>query len=392
MIEVADILRLHGPSYRGHHCPLPSQQKVLDDLVRCRTAACGGHLWRCERQECGYEQYSYHSCGNRHCPKCHGQQTERWLEQQRERLLPCAYYFVTFTLPAGLRALAYAHQKAIYGLLLSSAAAALQKLAWDPQYVGAQLAILAVLHTWRRDLLDHPHVHLLVSAGGLSADGQQWVHPKNPAFLVPGFALSQIFKGKFRAGLKKLGLLNQVLWAVWQQNWNVQIQHAGRGEKVLQYLGRYAFRIAISNSRLERFENGQVTFTYRDSQTQEIKHPTLSAQEFIRRFLRHVLPKGFVKVRSYGLGSSTNSHKLQKARTLLEPTQSGLANSGELTPSADPLLQDSSLDSPALLCPKCKIGHLVWVRELLPQRTAGPEPWLAKARGRDFSAEQPRGP
>ena len=316
MIEVADILRLHGPSYRGQHCLLPSQHKVLEDLVRCRTAACGGHLWQCERQECRYEQYSYHSCGNRHCPKCHGQQTERWLEQQRQQLLPCAYYFLTFTLPAGLRALAYAHQKALYGLLLHSAAAALQKLARDPQYVGGQLAILAVLHTWKRDLLDHPHVHVLATAGGLSADGQQWVHPKNPAFLVPGFALSQIFKGKFRAGLKKLGLLNQVLWAVWQQNWNVQIQHAGRGEKVLQYLGRYAFRIAISNSRLERFENGQVTFTYRDSQTQEIKHPTLSAQEFIRRFLRHVLPKGFVKVRAYGLWSATQSAKLQKARAL----------------------------------------------------------------------------
>src|SRR5438105_6371937 len=390
MIEVADILRLHGPAYRAAHCLLPSQQKVLEDLVRCRTPACGGHLWQCDLQDCGYQQYSYHSCGNRHCPKCHGQQTQRWLEQQRERLLPCAYYFVTFTLPAALRALIYAHQKALYGLLLHSAAAALQKLAWDPQYVGGQLAMLAVLHTWKRDLGDHPHSHLLFSAGGLSADGQQWVHPKNPAFLVPGFALSQIFKGKFRAGLKKLGFLNQVAAVVWQQNWNVQIQHAGRGEKVLQYLGRYAFRIAISNSRLERFENGEVSFGYRDNKTRQHKQLTLSAQEFIRRFLRHVLPKGFVKVRSYGLASSTNSHKLQKARTLLEPTQSGLANSGQFRPLAPPVPQDSSPNSPALLCPKCKLGHLIWVRQLLPQRSA--MPWPPKPRQRDFSAEQPRGP
>jgi hypothetical protein len=191
MIEVADILRLHGSAYQQANFLLPSQAKVLQDLVRCRTAASGGHLHECDR--CGHQLYSYHSCGNRHCPKCHAAQTERWLQKQRQRLLPCPYYFLTFTLPAPLRALVYAHQKALYGLLLSSAAAALQKLAWDPKYVGGQLAILAVLHTWRRDLLDHPHVHVLASAGGLSREGQQWVHPKNPAFLVPGFALGIIF-------------------------------------------------------------------------------------------------------------------------------------------------------------------------------------------------------
>jgi hypothetical protein len=286
---------------------------------------------------------------------------------------------LTFTLPAQLRALVYAHQKVLYALLLSSAAAALQKLAWDPKYVGGQLAILAVLHTWRRDLLDHPHVHVLASAGGLSREAQQWVHPKNPAFLVPGFALGKIFKGKFKAGLKKLGLLNQVPAVVWRPpcprlsarpGWNVQIQHAGRGEKVLEYLGRYAFRIAISNSRLEKFDNGQVTFAYRDNKTHAIKHPTLPAQEFIRRFLRHVLPKGFVKVRSYGLGSSTQKEKLEKARTLLAIAQP------EVTPSTELLLPraiDLAPQPPAAqLCPHCKIGHLVLVASLLPQRTRGP--------------------
>ena len=377
MIEVADILRLHGSAYQQANFLLPSQAKVLQDLVRCRTAASGGHLHECDR--CGHQLYSYHSCGNRHCPKCHGAQTERWLQKQRQRLLPCPYYFLTFTLPAQLRALVYAHQKALYALLLSSAAAALQKLAWDRQYVGGQLAILAVLHTWRRDLLDHPHVHVLASAGGLSREGQQWVHAKNPAFLVPGFALGKIFKGKFKAGLKKLGLLNQVPASVWhppasgasaRPGWNVQIQHAGRGDKVLEYLGRYAFRIAISNSRLEKFENGQVTFAYRDNKTQELKHPTLPAQEFIRRFLRHVLPKGFVKVRSYGLVSSTQKEKLEKARTLLAIAQP------EVTPSTELLLHRDADLAPrppaAQLCPHCKIGHLVLVASLLPQRTRGP--------------------
>lgn len=374
MIEVADILRRHGPAYRQEYLLLPSQQKVLRDLVRCRTAACGGQLYQCDR--CGYEHYSYHSCGNRHCPKCHGQQTQRWLEQQRERLLPCAFYFVTVTLPAQLRALVYARQKALYGLLLKSAAASLQKLAWDTHYVGGQLAMLAVLHTWRRDLGDHPHVHLLVSAGGLSRDGQSWVSAKNPAFLMPGYAVSKIFKGKFKAGLKKLGALNQVPPAVWQRPWkNVQIQHAGRGEKVLDYLGRYAFRIAISNSRLERFENGQVTFGYRDRKTQEQKHPTLSAEEFIRRFLRHVLPKGLVKVRSYGLWSGVNGDKLKKARALLTP-EPPAPQAPALRAEAQP---PASTQSPPR-CPQCESGHLIWIASLLPQHSAPLERWPQQTR------------
>jgi hypothetical protein len=379
MIEVADILRRHGPDYQQQHQLLPSQKRVLEDLVNCRTQACGGHLYECDH--CGHLHYSYHSCRNRHCPKCHGQQTQRWLEQHQQRLLPCSYYLLTFTLPAGLRTLAYANQKALYGLLLSSASAALQKLAWDPKYIGGQPAILAVLHTWTRALLDHPHAHLLVSAGGLSADGQQWVHPKNPAFLVPCFALSKIFQGKFKAGLKKLQLLGQVPAWVWKQKWVVHCQHAGSGEKVLDYLGRYVFRIAITNSRLESFANGQVTFRYRDNRTQQLKHLALSAEEFIRRFLRHVLPKSFVKVRSYGLWSARNQAKLEKARELLDPPKPISSILGQPTPppdsTPDSTVNTSSPQSEAAadqprLCPCCKTGHLVWVRELLPQHTRGP--------------------
>lgn len=365
MIEVADILRCHGPAYRTHHSLLPSQQKVLADLVRCRTAACGGQLYQCDR--CGHSHYSYHSCGNRHCPKCHRAQTERWLEKQRPRLLPCAYYFLTFTLPAPLRALVYAQQKKLYGLLLHCAAAALQKLAKDPRYVGGQLAILAVLHTWRRDLLFHPHAHLLASAGGLSSDGQHWVAAKNPAFLVPGFALSKIFRGKFKAGLKRLGLFHHVPAAVWQHDWNVHLQHAGRGEKVLDYLARYAFRVALSNSRLQKFEHGQVTFGYREAKTQQPRQCTLSAESFIERFLRHVLPKGFVKVRSYGLWSANGKRKLQQARTLLQ-TQTVSTDPPSLamhptTPAPGPSLP---------LCPHCQTGHLHLIASLLPQRTRAP--------------------
>jgi Putative transposase/Transposase zinc-binding domain len=366
MIEVADILRLHGPAYRQQHCLLPSQQKVLEDLVRCRTAAAGGQLYRCDR--CGQEHYSYHSCRNRHCPKCHAQQTERWLAVHQRRLLACDYYLLTFTLPQGLRALTYANQKALYSLLMSSARAALQRLCWDPKYVGGQLAILAVLHTWTRALLYHPHVHLLVSGGGLSRDGQRWVAARHPAFLVPGYALSKIFRGKFRAGLKKLGLLASLPNQVWSQNWVVHCQHAGRGQKVLEYLGRYVFRVAIVNSRLERFENGSLTFRYRDNRTHQIEHRTLCAEEFLRRFLSHVLPRGLVKVRSYGLWSANNSDKLDKARGLLagaapQPPATSLQIASSL-----PSLTDGS----AMLCPQCKIGHLIWLQRLLPQRTRAP--------------------
>src|SRR5580765_173079 len=379
MIEVADILRRHGPDYQRQYSLLPGQQKVLADLVHCRTEACGGHLYECDH--CGHLHYSYHSCRNRHCPKCHGQQTQDWLEKRQPRLLPCSYYLLTFTLPAGLRALAYANQKALYGLLLSTASAALQKLAWDPKYVGGQLAILAVLHTWTRALLDHPHAHLLVSAGGLCADGQQWVHPKNPAFLVPGFALSQIFAGKFKTGLKKLQLLGQVPASVWKQEWVVHCRHAGSGEKALDYLSRYVFRIAITNSRLESFENGQVTFRYRDNRTQQIQHVTLRAEEFIRRFLRHVLPKGLVKVRSYGLWSARHQAKLEKARQLLEPPKPISSRLGQPTPPPDVAPDSTPNISPPQteaaggqppFCPCCNVCHLIWVRELLPQHTRGP--------------------
>lgn len=365
MIEVADILRLHGQAYAQTHALLPSQQKAMGDLQRCRSPACGGQVWRCDHELCDYTHYSYHSCNNRHCPKCHGQQTKRWLEKQRGHLLDCGYYFLTFTVPAGLRGLVYARQKLLYGLLLQSAAAALQKLAWDPQYVGGQLAILGVLHTWRRDLLFHPHVHLLASAGGLSVNGQSWMPPKNPAFLVPGYALSKIFRGKFRAGLKRLGLLDQLDPSFWNQKWNLQIQHAGRGDKVLDYLGRYAFRVAISNSRLECFQNARVTFGYRDNKTHQPKHLTLAAENFIERFLLHCLPKGFVKVRSYGLWHPNAARKFQSAKSLLAP------------PAPSPAAQERPIDPSAALpatklCPKCKIGHLFLSASLLPQRTRAP--------------------
>ncbi len=269
MLEVADIVRAAGPEVCQRLAVLPSQQRALQAILQCRTPALGGQVYGCEH--CGALLYSYHSCGNRHCPKCHGQRTERWLQKQRARLLPCPYYLVTFTLPAELRALARCQQKIVYSLLLGAAARSLQKLCADPQWMGAQPSLTGVLHTWTRAMLYHPHAHFLVSAGGLSEDGQTWLPAKNPAFLVPVQALSKIFRAKMRDGLRAAGLLHQVPAQVWQQPWVVHAQHAGRGDKVLEYLGRYVFRIAISQSRLESLQDGQVTFRYRDNQSQQIK-------------------------------------------------------------------------------------------------------------------------
>jgi len=369
MLEVADIFRLHGAAYRarfGDHL-LPSQARALQDIQACRTAHFGGHLKQCDH--CGRKVYAYHSCGNRHCPKCHRDQTERWLSKQRARLLPCPYYLVTFTLPNELRTLAFGHQKKVYGLLMRCAAAALQKLAADPRYLGGRLGCLGVLHTWTRAMLYHPHVHLLVTAGGLSADGSQWIQPKNPAFLVPVRALSVLFRAKMRAALKKAGLLDQVPPRVWKKNWVVHCQPAGSGQKVLDYLGRYVFRVAISNSRLERIDNGQVTFRYRDNRSQQIRRVTLPALEFIRRFLQHVLPRGCAKVRYYGIWSGSCRRQLTQARAQLRtplPTASAQSVPDAPPPERPPLAR------PPARCPHCRIGQLIVMEVLPPQRKVPP--------------------
>ena len=317
MLEVADIFREAGPAYRERYGSnmLPSHLAAMEAIEACRTEAMGGHLRECD--SCHQRQYSYHSCRNRHCPKCHGDKTRRWLEDQRARFLDCSYYLVTFTLPAELRPVAKSHQKLVYGLLMREAAASLTKLALDPRFLGAKPAMIAVLHTWTRAMLFHPHVHILATAGGLSPDLASWVEPKNPRFLVPDRALSKIFRAKVRDALDQGSLLGRVPTDVWRNPWVVDCKHAGDGTKVLDYLGRYIYRIAIANSRIERYEDGEVTFRYKDNKTQHVKRCHLTGEQFIGRFLQHVLPRGFIKVRHYGLYSSASSKKLERARTLL---------------------------------------------------------------------------
>lgn len=376
MLEVADIVRRHGAAYRAR-CGKglgPEHRHALRDIQACRTPACGGHVHQCE--QCGHTVYAYHSCRNRHCPKCHRAQTERWLAAQRARLLPCPYYLLTFTLPKELHALARLHPKKVYGLLMKSAAAALQTLARDPRYVGGRLGCLAVLHTWTRALLYHPHVHLLVTAGALSGDGTQWLAAKHPAYLVPVQALSVIFRAKLGAALKKARLLGPVPPAVWQKRWVVHCQPAGRGDTVVDYLGRYIFRVAIPNSRLERLQDGQVTFRYRDNRTQEIRRVTLPAVEFLHRFLQHVLPRGCTKVRYYGLWSPTCRERLERARTLLSapPTSASSAEPPATTrePAAIPPSASPASPPRPARCPHCQMGRLLLVEVLRPHRSRSP--------------------
>lgn len=368
MLEVADIVRLHGAAYCARYGPTltPGQRRALRDMQACRTPALGGHVYACDH--CAQPRYAYHSCRNRHCPKCHREQTTRWLAQQRGHLLPCAYFLLTFTLPAALRALARDHPKTVYGLLMQCAAAALQKLAADPRHLGGRLGGVAVLHTWTRALLYHPHVHLLVTAGGLAANGTAWLASRYPTYLVPVQALSPIFRGKMRAALTTAGLLAQVPPAVWQQDWVVHCQPAGRGDQVLDYLGRYVLRVAITNSRLEALEQGQVTFRYRDNRTQELRRVTLPAVEFLHRFLQHVLPPGCTKVRYYGLWSPTCRGQLAQARRLL----GAAAPAAAVAPAARPPSPPLAVGPPPRRCPACRIGTLRLVEVLRPHRSRSP--------------------
>ena len=360
MLEVADIVRAAGPEVCERLAALPSQQRALQAILQCRTPALGGQVYGCE--QCGALHYSYHSCGNRHCPKCHGQRTERWLQEQRARLLPCPYYLVTFTLPAQLRPVARCQQKIVYSLLLGAAARSLQKLCADPRWMGGQPSVTGVLHTWTRALLYHPHAHFLVSAGGLSQDGQTWLPAKNPAFLVPVQALSKIFRAKIRDGLRAAGLLHQVPAQVWHQPWVVHAQHAGSGDKVLEYLGRYVFRIAISQSRLESLEDGQVTFRYRDNQSQQIKQVHLPAAQFVQRFLQHVLPQGLPKVRHYGLAASACQDRQAAALALLSTAPPSASDASALqAKSLQAQADGAAATAPSWLCPHCRIGRLVWL-------------------------------
>jgi len=336
-LEVADIVRAAGNSFleqQQAHLAWP-HRKVLDAIVRCRTAALGGHRDQCVR--CGHQAISFNSCRNRHCPKCQGNARAKWLAARSAELLPVSYFHVVFTLPHELSALVLQNKRLLYDLLFRTSAATMLELARDPRHLGADIGFLGVLHTWGQNLEHHPHVHYIVPAGGLALDGSRWIDSSR-RFFLPVHALSRVFRGKFVAGLKQLvaegklqfhgsqqhlaapGCFADLLRQLHRQDWVVYAKPPfGGAEHVLNYLARYTHRVAISNHRLVAFENGSVSFRWRDyAHGGKKKLMTISAHEFLRRFLLHVLPGGLVRIRHFGLfANRRRGAALERCRALL---------------------------------------------------------------------------
>ena len=370
MPDMAEVLQLYGRDYlhRFGQDLLPSHRRAMQDILQCRTEALGGQLLQCDH--CGQEHYVYHSCRNRSCPKCHHHDTEVWLAERRQELLPVPYFHVVFTLPQELRELVRRHQQDLYDILLRAAAQALIKLAADPHYVGGLIGVLCVLHTWTRTLVYHPHVHCLVPAGGVSADRTEW-RPSRTSYLVPVHALAKLFRGLFLDLVRQERPDLTLPEVVWTKGWVIYCKPTTQGrEQVLKYLGRYVHRIALTNPRLLSIADGQVCFRYQDSQDQRWKTMTLPAHEFIRRFLQHVLPQGFHKVRYYGLWSPVH-------RPLLHQLQLCLAGyaADPSPPSPEPAQPATDTWCPPFraghLCPSCGQGLLVVIRSI-PRLQRGP--------------------
>ncbi len=395
-VEVGDVIRAHGAAFRAKYGGLLSaaQRQALRDLARCRTAALGGHVAHC--LDCGRDRIAYNSCRNRHCPKCQALARARWLAREADNLLPVEYHHVVFTLPAELSDLALANRRVLYDLLFQAAAATLRVVAANPKRLGAMLGVLLVLHTWGQTLRHHPHVHGVVTGGGLScaADGAldaapRWVSCR-PGFLLPVRVLSRVFRGQFLDGLRtafargmlvfpgRLAALHTPsAFASWLsslggKDWVVYSKPPfGGPAQVLKYLARYTHRVALSNSRLVALEGGRVTFRYQDyADGRKHKTMTLAAEEFLRRFVQHVLPKGFVKVRHYGLlANRCREERLHRCRRLLlsatVATPGSVGEAGVVAPAPRPC------------CPWC--GGERIVRRALETAVPAPSPAAAAA-------------
>ena len=384
-LELGDIFRLHGPAYLTTFGDSLSheQKQALRAIGVCRTPALGGHVDQCDR--CGYRKISYCSCRNRHCPKCHERARALWLEQRAAELLPVEYFHVVFTLPQRLAPLALQNQRLIYGILFRAAAETLLQLGADPRHLGARIGFLAVLHTWGQNLNHHPHLHCVVPGGGIALDQRRWISCRRQ-FLFPVKVLSRLFRAKFVAYLKtafrdgKLGFhgelkslrdrRNFVEWLsrVAGTEWVVYAKPPfGGPRQVLKYLARYTHRVAISNQRLISLENDRVTFRWKNyARGNQPATMTLQAVEFVRRFLLHVLPRGFVKVRHFGLLANRGRRRnLALCRKLLVASSSAQ----DFHPAHDRLADQMETDQRDR-CPRCRAGHMRRLETLLPQPLA----------------------
>lgn len=382
-LELADVFREHADEYLAKYGGTTDQRRVLRAVQNCRTAALGGHAEACDR--CEYRRIAYNSCRNRHCPKCQGPACARWMQARAEELLPVPYFHLVFTLPAAIAPLALQNPQLLYGLLFQAASQTLLEVAANPRHLGAEIGFLAVLHTWGQNLMHHPHVHCVVPAGGISADGTQWVRGRADFFL-PVRVLSRVFRGKFIAGLKRAfaqgklqfhGTLadliqplhfERLLDQLTRHEWVVYAKPPfGGPRQVLKYLARYTHRVAISNRRLVSCHAGQVTFRWKDyAHGSQIRPLTLTAVELIRRFLLHVLPTGFMKIRHYGfMANRFRAEKFAQCRRLLQlPAALPTPLTKALPAESVSFLADTS----AKRCPQCGQGQLQVVEKLPAQR------------------------
>jgi hypothetical protein len=316
MSDIQKIFQMYGSQYMalyGDRMP-KSHKKTIRDIIACRNGSFGTMVYECS--SCRNLHFIHCCCGNRHCPNCQQKKADQWLNQQMKKLLPTHYFLLTITLPQGLRDVVRSHQKQAYGALFSCTNDALKKLARDARFVGSdRIGYLAVLHTWGGMLQYHPHLHIVIAGGALS-DNNQWLSSRQDLF-VHTKPLEIIFKAKFKAAMKKAGLLHKIDPAVWKQQWVIDSQAVGQGQNSLRYLSRYVFRIAISNNRIKSIENNVIKFLYKDRKKKKWKVMPLDAMEFIRRFLQHVLPKGFMKIRHYGFLNPNSALPIEKLRELI---------------------------------------------------------------------------
>jgi hypothetical protein len=354
MTSIREIFSTFGPEYLQRYATkIPkTHRKVIDAIMTCRTEACGIAFYQCE--DCAEPQQFFVSCGNRHCPTCQYNKSQQWLQKQIERQLPGHHFLITFTVPRQLRSFMRQHQRIAYSALFTASSQAIKKLATDPKHIGADLpGFFGILHTWGRTLQYHPHIHYIVSGGAIrSADGS-W-HPSRIDFFLPIKALSKIFKAKFRDLMKQAQLFEQLPAAVWTIDWNVNCQAVGSSQASLKYLAPYVFKVAISNSRIIGLYDRSVLIRYRKPHSERSRTLALDVMEFIRRFLQHVLPTGFMKIRYYGFMNPNCAVPLQRIRGLIELSY-GLALDLPL-PEVEPPRRST--------CPSC--GGLLKFRSVLP--------------------------
>jgi Zn finger protein HypA/HybF involved in hydrogenase expression len=358
-LELADVVRRFAGPYKQQFgdLMLPSHHRALQDIAQCMTETMGGGRYHCN--DCNETFWCYHGCRNRSCPKCHGRQISEWLKSRSAEVLPCRYFHIIATVPSELRSLFLRHQKTLYGLLMKTAAESVRDLAAKKRFVGAEVGILAVLHTWTGKLHHHPHVHMLVTGGGVTDDGTAW-HAAPKKFLVPVKKLSPMIAKRFAAALKKghPELFEQIPDILWRRQWCSYCKPYGTGkDAVLNYLARYVFRVALTNRRLIAMDETHVTFRYKDHDTGQWRTLRIEGVQFLRRFLFHVLPKGFHKVRYYGLWHPCKRDRQARARLLLELTTMPATHSAAILMGdiVDKALEQTALASQdhGVKCPKC---------------------------------------